>query len=224
MFRFPRHSAAMVGLIALSDALMCGALVVKAQLTAPQSVEWLDPVDALVVFYDQPGRFQRVETAVEALRAGHARHILMVGGCRPKAGWSGAREMADFAVRAGALPSQVHVGPGSYHTRSNLEETLTVARDKGWVSVAFVSDPLHLVRIMKSSGSDMALASLSDGRSLASAYSGGLLDIAARAHHEIVYMALSALLPEPKLERLIRVLRNQADEDDLTACVQGFPQ
>jgi hypothetical protein len=37
-------------------------------------------------------------------------------------------------------------------------------------------------------------------------------------------MALSALLPEPKLERLIRVLRNQADEDDLTACVQGFPQ
>ncbi|MDP3459703.1 MAG: YdcF family protein [Hyphomonas sp.] len=210
-----------MSLLLLFDAVVLVTMIVKAETATSRTPEWKEPVDALVVFFDRPGHFERVETAIEAIQTGHARNVLMVGGCRPQTGRVGARDMSEFALQAGISPGQVHTGAGSYHTRSNLDEALEIAKDHGWASIAFVSDPLHLVRIRDMAASDKALASLANGRAIASPYSGGSLTIVNRAHRELAYGAVSAVLPEPLLEGLVGGGRTGMNTESSINCSGG---
>lgn len=224
MSRIPRLVAAFLGLVLLADAVVCGVLVVKAETTTSSYYDWGEPVDALVVFYERPDSFRRVDAAIEALRGGRAQHLLMVGGCRPREGRFGALEMATYAIEAGIPPDIVHVDGGSFDTKSNLAEALKVAGDMNWNSIAFVSDPLHLLRIRKIASASLPLDSMSAGRSVASPYTGGALGAAWRAQHETLYMMLSAVVSESLLAQLIQSGRTGQSIDTQVDCVGDLPR
>lgn len=222
MPRIHRVVATIVGLVLLADAFVCGVFLVKAHNADQRGPSIEEPVDALVVFYDRPARFQRLDAAIVALRAGIGEHLILVGGCRPGEGRFGAGDMARYAEKAGVAPERIHLGRGSFDTRTNLSEALEVAYRNGWESIAFVSDPLHLHRIQALASEDAHLSSISRGRGLASPYGGGILELVARAQHEVVYWVLSAMLSEESLNRLIKAERTGTASDGPIRCEAGL--
>jgi DUF218 domain len=220
--RIHRVVATIVGLVLLADAFVCGVLLVKAHNTDHRAPSIEEPVDALVVFYDRPDRFQRLEVAILALQDGIAEHLILVGGCRPGKGRFGAGDMARYAKAAGVAPERIHVDRGSFDTRTNLSEALEVADRNNWESIAFVSDPLHLRRIHSLAAADAHLVSISRGRSVVSPYGGGVLERVRRAQHEVVYWVLSAMLSEEAFNRLIKVQRTGGPSDEPVRCDAGL--
>lgn len=213
--------ATIFGLILLANAVVCSVVFVKAHNADHTEPSFEEPVDALVVFYDRPSRFQRLDAAIVALRARTAEHLILVGGCRPGQGRFGAGDMAQYAKTAGVAPERIHIGRGSFDTRTNLSEALEIVRRNGWDAIAFVSDPLHLSRIQALASEDQYLSSISRGRALATAYGGGILEIVGRAQHEAVYWGLAAALPEQSLNWLIKAARTGARGDGPIRCEEG---
>ena len=219
LHRFLCRIATVAGVLLMADGVVSTVMIVKAMAVTSENVEWADPIDALVVFFDRPGHYERVETAIEAFKAGYARNLLMVGGCRPGTGYFGALEMAKFAQKEGIATENLEVGAGSYDTRTNLEEARDMAVYKGWTSIAFVSDSLHLVRIRRSVAKDQTLAALAQERTLASPYPGGVINMIGRANHEMAFAIVSALLPPAWVNSLVRDSRIRNREAGLVICL-----
>lgn len=222
MPRIHRVVATIVGLVLLADAFVCGVFLVKAHNTDHRAPSIEEPVDALVVFYDRPVRFQRLDVAILGLQDGIAEHLILVGGCRPGKEHFGARDMARYAKAAGVAPERIHLGRGSFDTRTNLSEASEVADRNNWESIAFVSDPLHLRRIHALAAADTHLASISRGRSVVSPYGSGVLERVGRAQHEVVYWVLSAMLSEEAFNRLIKLQRTGGASDGPIRCDVGL--
>ncbi len=90
---------------------------------------------------------RRVLHAVGLAQAGRARHLLMTGGPvshpRPEA-WA----MRDLAVAAGLAPDRVAVEDRARNTIDNARLSAVIVAERGWRSLAVVTDSYHLPRAL----------------------------------------------------------------------------
>ncbi|MCA9554456.1 MAG: YdcF family protein [Myxococcales bacterium] len=109
------------------------------------------PADVLVVpgirlTDDGLGTFvlhNRMAMAIQLLRQGRARRLLVTGG-NPKAGVTEAAKMISLAVEMGADPDEIIAEPFATSTVENAENTAALMQAFGWSSALLVTDRVHL--------------------------------------------------------------------------------
>ena len=112
------------------------------------------PVDAAIVLgagvyrdgtLEPPSR-RRVAAAVELLRKGMARALIVSGGPVPQVEPTAAELMRDYAISLGAPRESVLVEDAAGSTFENLRFSFEIARQAGLDRLAIVTDDSHLLR------------------------------------------------------------------------------
>lgn len=114
-----------------------------------------EPVDAALVLgggFDGDGVIgystrRRVAAAVEALQAGQVRHLIFSGAPMGSTGEvPAALLMANYARRLGAPEGSLLLEPQATTTFENLRFGLAMAKERGFESIAVLTDSFHLPR------------------------------------------------------------------------------
>lgn len=108
----------------------------------------------MVVFYGGIGSHTqaRVDAAAKELIACPELHAALVGGARPHRNYDGSRDMAAKLTAAGVDPHRLHVAGPSFHSWGNLETLGPILQEHPVHSIVFVSDALHVWRLMHTDG------------------------------------------------------------------------
>ena len=125
---------------------------VRATAMGPGALE--APVDAAIVLGSRVaddghlalGSHRRTEGGMALLAAGRAGAVIFSGGTAPGRAMSAGEAMRRYAVAHGADPAALLVEPVSVSTFENLRFSFPIARERGFESLALVSDPYHLPR------------------------------------------------------------------------------
>lgn len=90
---------------------------------------------------------RRMHFTKDLFERGWFDHILCAGGARPRRHLVGSELMKREFSAIGVPPDRVHAESRSNDTRSNVEEALKIARQKGWGKATLVTSPLQMVRV-----------------------------------------------------------------------------
>ena len=94
-----------------------------------------------------PESLRRVGFAAKMFEEGAFDHILCAGGARPSRNLYGSELMKEWFLASGIPPERVLLEKRSNDTRSNLVESIRIARETGWRRACVVSSPLHIFRV-----------------------------------------------------------------------------
>jgi uncharacterized SAM-binding protein YcdF (DUF218 family) len=143
--------------------LLLGGLVVvlvagvaTVQIVRQGAVDERRPVDAIVVLgaaqYDgrpSPVFEARLEHAVALWHAGLAEAFVVTGGKLPGDRWTEAAVAREYAIEHGVPASAIF---GEHEAHNTLTSLTAVAREleqRGMRSAVFVSDPTHMLRVLR---------------------------------------------------------------------------
>jgi uncharacterized SAM-binding protein YcdF (DUF218 family) len=114
------------------------------------------PADAIVVMgaaqYDgrpSPLYQARLDHAIELVRNGVAQHLVVTGGKADGDRTTEAAAGRDYAVAHGVAASAILVEDASRTTLQSIRGVAGVMRGAGLHSAVFVSDPTHMLRVLR---------------------------------------------------------------------------
>jgi uncharacterized SAM-binding protein YcdF (DUF218 family) len=114
------------------------------------------PVDAIVVLgaaqYDgrpSPVFAARLDHAIELWRAGLARAFVVTGGKLPGDRTTEAAAARRYAVEHGVPADAIFGEDEGRNTLASLRTVATMLHDRGMTTALFVSDPTHMLRVLR---------------------------------------------------------------------------
>lgn len=140
-----------------SMPVVADALMRRAEASAPRTYRAEEIYDAVIVLggvvqlretwmdngRDLGGAAERVTRALELLREGKAREVLLsAGGPEP----AEARQLAAMLERWGVAPDRIVLENGSRNTRENAVESARVVAEHGWKRLLLVTSAKHMAR------------------------------------------------------------------------------
>ncbi len=139
-------------LVTLAAVIYCDRQVVAETTGGATIAQSVDAAIVLGAGVAGDGRLaynsrRRVQAAVALLEAGKARHLIFsggLGGNHPTT--PAAALMRDHAEELGADRSRLLIEPRSISTFENLRFSFEIAEDRGFETLALVSDGYHLTR------------------------------------------------------------------------------
>ena len=206
-----------LAVLLLADLLASALFIRSAYSTLDQHAS-PGPFDLAVVFFaGHPDKthlagadLPRLQYAAELFHAGTIAHIVCVGGARSWSRSGGARMMRDVLLRSGIPATRVLYDSTSFDSFSNWHNAHQIIRAHRWRTVAFITDPLHLIRLLDIAAAaaelDIAAAppphyARPDARTC--------LVLWQKTHHEWLAWTAAALLPAAIHQKILRYLRNK---------------
>jgi uncharacterized SAM-binding protein YcdF (DUF218 family) len=143
--------------------LLLGGLVVvlvagvaTVQIVRRGAVDERRPVDAIVVLgaaqYDgrpSPVFEARLEHAVALWHAGLAEAFVVTGGKLPGDRWTEAAVAREYAIEHGVPASAIFGEDEAHNTLTSLTAVARELEQRGMRSAVFVSDPTHMLRVLR---------------------------------------------------------------------------
>jgi len=138
--------------------LGAGAVVAYAAFRIWQQGETDEqrPADAIVVlgaahYEETPSAVfaARLDHAVALYRAGLARYLVMTGGRAPGDRLAEADTARDYAIQRGVPPEAILSEDRGRDTLASVRNVATVMREQGLERALFVSDRLHMLRVLR---------------------------------------------------------------------------
>jgi len=197
--------------------LLASALFIRSAYSTLEQHASPGPFDLAVVFFSghpdeahlQGAELPRLQYAAELFHAGTIGHIVCVGGARS---WSrsGARMMRDVLLRSGIPAARVSYDSTSFDSFSNWRNARQIIRARRWRSVAFITDPLHLIRLLDiaAAATDLDITTAPPPH-YARPDARTCLVLWQKTHHEWLAWTAAALLPAAIHQKILRYLRNK---------------
>ena len=198
--------------------LLASALFIRSVYSTLYQYASPGPFDVAVVYFaSHPDKAHlegddllHLQYAAELFRTSAVEHIICVGGARSWTHRVGARMMRDFLIQSGIPAARVFYDSTSFDSFSNWHNARQIIRTHSWRKVAFISDPLHLARLLDiaASSTDLDIAAVPPPH-YARPDTRTRFMLWKKTHHEWLAWAAAAILSPETHQKTLRYLRNK---------------
>ena len=143
-------------LVAAAIAVLAATALATWRITAQAAQDEQRPTDAIVVLgaaqYDgrpSPVFAARLDHAIDLWHKGLARWFIVTGGNMPGDRTTEAATARAYAIDRGVPAEDIFGEDAARNTLTSMRSVASMMRDRGLTSAVFVSDPTHMLRILR---------------------------------------------------------------------------